>query len=127
VIAQGSTRLSVEDTEAVSFTKGTDPFESCNTPGAAAPINTPHILTVTRAGEAAGQTKVYVDGASLGNDAAVPAFPTGIAYLGVANGDTAYWQGYIAAVLVYHAVLSDEERANVHNYLAAKYGVTLTG
>jgi len=97
------------------------------TPGAAAPINTPHILTVTRAGEAAGQTKVYVDGASLGNDAAVPAFPTGIAYLGVANGNTAYWQGYIAAVLVYHAVLSDEERANVHNYLAAKYGVTLTG
>jgi hypothetical protein len=127
VIAQGSTRLSVEDTEAVSFTKGTDPFESCSTPGAAAPINTPHILTVTRAGEAAGQTKVYVDGASLGNDAAVPAFPTGIAYLGVANGNTAYWQGYIAAVLVYHAVLSDEELANVHNYLAAKYGVTLTG
>ena len=36
-----------------------------------------------------------------------------------------FWKGDIAEVIVYARVLTDAERANVEDYLAKKYGVTL--
>jgi hypothetical protein len=37
------------------------------------------------------------------------------------------WFGNVAEMLVYHRVLSDDERKNVEGYLGAKYGVKVTG
>jgi hypothetical protein len=37
-----------------------------------------------------------------------------------------YWKGDIAEMIVYARVLTDAERSKVEDYLAKKYGVTLT-
>lgn len=41
------------------------------------------------------------------------------------GGGTSGMNGYIAEILIYHRVLSNEERATVNSYLSDKYGITV--
>ncbi|HEX3111588.1 MAG TPA: hypothetical protein VHU41_20980, partial [Thermoanaerobaculia bacterium] len=45
---------------------------------------------------------------------------------GTGTSYSEYWNGDIAEVIVYGRILSDAERTQVEDYLAKKYGLTLT-
>lgn len=89
--------------------------------------NTPY-LTVDSYDQPKKQLNVWVNGApakvnqKIDHGASLDKF-----YIG--GTGTVYhepWQGNVAEMLVYHRVLSDEERKKVEDYLAAKYGLKLT-
>jgi cytochrome c-type biogenesis protein CcmH/NrfF len=45
---------------------------------------------------------------------------------GTGTSYSEYWNGDIAEVIVYGRTLTDAERTQVEDYMAKKYGITLT-
>jgi hypothetical protein len=89
--------------------------------------NTPY-LTVDSYDQPKKKLNVWVNGApakqnfDIDNGASLDKF-----YIG--GTGTVYhepWFGNVAEMLVYHRVLTDEERKKIEDYLAAKYGIKLT-
>jgi autotransporter-associated beta strand protein len=86
--------------------------------------NLGYVLSTTCVGTNAGCTRLYINGVE--NDNATPEIPfvlTSDWNLGYQTGNTRWFHGQIAEMLVYQAALADADRAKVTAYLGAKYGI----
>lgn len=84
---------------------------------------------VVATGEAANtQLTFYLDGVDAGSQA-VPTMlttSTGALTLGALSDGTELWVGAVAEHILYNRALTAEERAEVENYLANRWGVPVT-
>jgi len=89
--------------------------------------NTPY-LTVDSYDNARKQINVWVNGAAAKQNVAAE-HGQGLAKFYIGGTGTTYhepWMGSLAEMLVYTRPLTDDERKKVEDYLAGKYGLTLT-
>ncbi|HEY6137172.1 MAG TPA: hypothetical protein VI670_05345 [Thermoanaerobaculia bacterium] len=90
--------------------------------------NTPY-LTVDSYDQPKKKLNVWVNGAPVKQNADID-HSAGLDKFYIGGTGTVYhepWFGNVAEMLVYHRVLSDDERKKVEGYLGAKYGVKVTG
>jgi hypothetical protein len=66
------------------------------------------------------------DGNIVGGNDVVHAAFTNHHRLGRSFGGTDYWDGEMAEIIIYNTVLTDAQRAEVTDWLAAKYGLAVT-
>jgi hypothetical protein len=69
----------------------------------------------------------FIDGASTASGAVSNTGGLTSLSIGSLTPTSEFWNGSIAEFIVYNKVLSEAERVLVENYLAAKYGLALTG
>lgn len=89
--------------------------------------NTPY-LTVDSYDQPKKKLNVWVNGAPAKQDVDVD-HGAGLDKFYIGGTGTVYhepWFGNVAEMLVYHRVLTDDERKKIEDYLAAKYGLKLT-
>jgi len=89
--------------------------------------NTPY-LTVDSYDDAAKVMNVWVNGAAAKQNVQGQ-HDKGLTQFFIGNTGTVYnenWKGSLSEMLVYARTLTDDERKKVEDYLAAKYGLTLT-
>ncbi|MEQ8629208.1 T9SS type A sorting domain-containing protein [Ekhidna sp.] len=90
----------------------------------------PHITTMTvDASLSGGSVKMFVNSdaeGSTGSNVSIPDRSDDV-YIGLFNaGDSRYFDGDIAEIIVYRDALNGGERLVLENYLAEKYGITIT-
>lgn len=88
---------------------------------------TPYV-TVDSYDDAKKVLNVWVNGAPAKQNAPVD-HGASLAKFYIGGTGTVYhepWMGNVAEMLVYHRLLTDEERGKIEQYLAGKYGLTLT-
>jgi hypothetical protein len=89
--------------------------------------NTPY-LTVDSYDQPKKMLNVWVSGAPAKQNQEIDHGP-GLDKFYIGGTGTVYheaWMGNVAEMLVYHRVLTDDERKKVEDYLAGKYGLKLT-
>jgi len=89
--------------------------------------NTPY-LTVDSYDDAQKKMNVWVNGAATKQNIDGE-HEKGLTKFYIGGTGTSYhepWQGSLSEILVYARTLSDDERKKVEDYLASKYGLTLT-
>jgi hypothetical protein len=89
--------------------------------------NTPY-LTVDSYSQTKKMLNVWVNGAAAKQNQAID-HGAALSKFYIGGTGTVYhepWLGNVAEMLVYHRVLTDDERKKVEDYLAAKYGLKLT-
>ncbi|WP_424961647.1 T9SS type A sorting domain-containing protein [Ekhidna sp.] len=90
----------------------------------------PHITTMTvDASLSGGSVKMFVNTdaeGSTGSNVSIPDRSDDV-YIGLFNsGDSRYFDGDIAEIIVYRDALNGGERLVLENYLAEKYGITIS-
>lgn len=85
----------------------------------------PHVVTMLHT--AADVVTAFLDGTEMTLTTEVPVTSnTAGTVLGARTASDAWWNGLISEVIVYDRVVNAAERTAVENYLAGKWGVTIT-
>lgn len=98
--------------------------------GGSGTATTTHIATMTVDASLSGSSVKYFldtdDEGATGSSVSIPDRTEDI-YIGTFNsGDTRYFDGDIAEIIVYRDALNGGERVVLENYLAEKYGITIS-
>lgn len=98
--------------------------------GSVAAAGNPHIATMTvDAALSGGSVKMFVNSAIegvTGSNVSIPDRTEDIIIGTFNSGDTRYFNGDLAEIIVYRDALNGGERLVLENYLAQKYGIAIT-